>query len=136
LTMAHLKGEILARAAERLGYLVVRLAREDDPAGVLQLLRLARQGRDINLAVDGPLGPIYQVKPGAMFLAKKLGYPILPVGVSCNFKVELPWRWDKYLLPLPFAKMKIIFGQPIDPKDKKVDELRQLCQAELDRLTI
>jgi len=131
LTMKSVKGEVLARMCERLGYQVTRLATEDDAKGFRQMLNLIKEGYDSNLAVDGPDGPIFKMKPGAIFLAKKLGNPILPVVAAARPAWTLFWRWDKYFVPWPFAKALILFGDPIDPTTGSIEELRERCEKAL-----
>lgn len=73
-----------------------------------------RMGYNVGFAVDGPTGPLYKVKPGAIYLAKKMQVPIIPISFSANPAIILK-SWDKYLLPKPFAKSAIIFGKPFCP---------------------
>lgn len=125
LTMKSIKGEVLARTCERLGYQVTRLESEDDSKGFRQMLNLAKQGYDCNIAVDGPNGPIYKMKPGALFLAQKLGWPVLPVAVAVHPRWGIPWRWDKYLIPWPFARAVILFGDPVYVNESSMDSEKE-----------
>jgi hypothetical protein len=72
-----------------------------------------RNGKNIALAVDGPRGPIYEVKQGVTYLAGKLVKPIVPVVVSARRSWVLEKIWDKYLLPWPFTECVILYGRPI-----------------------
>ncbi|MDI6732157.1 MAG: DUF374 domain-containing protein [Candidatus Margulisbacteria bacterium] len=135
LTIGHLKGEILARTAERLGYQVTRLEKESDRQGTLRFYKRIESGFDANLAVDGPEGPPYKMKPGAVFLAAKLKYPILPVAVAASPKITLSWRWDKYFIPLPFAKVVIVLGKPVEVGGREIAEGQMECEKRLNALT-
>ncbi len=73
-----------------------------------------RAGFDVGFAVDGPRGPLYKVKPGALFLAKKMHVPIIPIAFSAEPAITLR-SWDNYLLPKPFAKSVILFGEAFRP---------------------
>ncbi len=97
-----------------------------------------REGYDVGFAVDGPRGPLHRVKPGAIFLAKKMQAPIIPISFSANPSIILK-SWDKYLLPKPFAKSAIIFGEPFYPSSNlnsnSVDSECKNLENILNRLT-
>ncbi len=61
---------------------------------------------------DGPKGPANKVQPGIIFLAKKTGFPIIPMSYSAkHFKVF--GSWDRFILPWPATRCKIIYGNPV-----------------------
>jgi lysophospholipid acyltransferase (LPLAT)-like uncharacterized protein len=107
-------GEIQAGILRRFGYGVVRGSskRKGDKA-LLGLVQGLRNGKNIALAVDGPRGPIYEVKQGVTYLAGKLDKPIIPVSTSAKHFWILDKIWDKYLLPVPFSRGVVIYGEPI-----------------------
>lgn len=107
-------GEIQAGILRRFGFDVVRGSskRKGDRA-LLGLVDGLRKGRDIALAVDGPRGPIFEVKQGVTYLAGKLNKPIVPVITSAKRYWILEKIWDKYLIPFPFTKGVIVYGEPI-----------------------
>jgi lysophospholipid acyltransferase (LPLAT)-like uncharacterized protein len=132
-------GEIQARILKRFGYGVVRGSskRKGDRA-LLGLVDGLRKGKTIALAVDGPRGPLYEVKQGVTYLAGKLNKPIIPVSTGAKRFWVLEKIWDKYLLPVPFTKGVVIYGDPIFVRGTSVEELesssRELASA-LNRLT-
>jgi len=84
---------------------------------------------------DGPRGPSGKVvQPGVCYLAQRTGRAIVPAGISANPRWLLP-VWDKFMIPKPFARARLIYGDPIyiAPGDSLEDAARQLEQA-LDRL--
>jgi lysophospholipid acyltransferase (LPLAT)-like uncharacterized protein len=132
-------GEIQARILKRFGYGVVRGSskRKGDRA-LLGLVDGLRKGKTIALAVDGPRGPIYEVKQGVTYLAGKLNKPIVPVSTGAKRFWILEKIWDKYLLPIPLTKGVVIYGEPIFVRGTGEEELessrRELVDA-LNRLT-
>jgi lysophospholipid acyltransferase (LPLAT)-like uncharacterized protein len=107
-------GEIQARILGRFGFGVVRgSSKRKGERALLGLVSALRNGKDIALAVDGPRGPIYEVKQGVTYLAGKLGKPIVPVVMSAKRSWVLEKIWDKYVLPKPFTECLIIYGEPI-----------------------
>ncbi|MFI5165575.1 MAG: lysophospholipid acyltransferase family protein [Thermoanaerobaculales bacterium] len=64
-----------------------------------------------SLTVDGPRGPWRKVKPGAIVLARRLDLPIVPVTFSCRRPAVLR-SWDHMVLPKPFTKVVVVWGDP------------------------
>ena len=96
-------------------------------------IRKIQSGFDTVIAVDGPTGPIYKVKPGAIFMSKKTGSPIIPVVFSANPSIELS-AWDRYMLPLPFAKCALIYGDPIYPNTDFSDKAVEAESVQLEHI--
>ena len=131
-------GEIQARILKRFGFETVRGSskRKGDRA-LLGLVDGLRKGKHIALAVDGPRGPIYDVKQGVTYLAGKLNKPIVPVATSAKRYWVLEKIWDKYLLPVPFTKGVILYGDPIIVNGISEEELeakRKELETALNRL--
>jgi lysophospholipid acyltransferase (LPLAT)-like uncharacterized protein len=125
------RGKILNRACTRLGFNAVFISRKNQKRGFVDYLRKLREGGEGVVAVDGPLGPRQTVYPGILQLAASSGFPIHPVGTFYTRKIILPWRWDRYEIPLPYSKVIYVIGEPlvitkadIDSEDK----LKRQCQ--------
>jgi lysophospholipid acyltransferase (LPLAT)-like uncharacterized protein len=107
-------GEIQAWILKRFGFDVVRgSSKRKGERALLGLVDGLRKGKNIALAVDGPRGPLYEVKQGVAYLAGKLDKPIVPVVTSAGRYWTLEKIWDKYLLPKPFSTGVVIYGDPI-----------------------
>jgi lysophospholipid acyltransferase (LPLAT)-like uncharacterized protein len=127
-------GEIQAGIIGRFGLGVVRgSSKRKGAQALLGLVDALRSGKDIAIAVDGPRGPVYEVKQGITYIAGKLGIPIVPLSVAAKRAWVLEKIWDKYLLPVPFTKCVILYGEPIMVKGTSEDELeskrRELTEA-------
>ncbi len=94
------------------------------------LLRALAAGSVALVAVDGPRGPPGRVKPGVVFLARRSGVPIWPVGVAVGGGHRLRRAWDAYLLPRPFARALVLVGEPLRVSPETDPES---CRAELER---
>ncbi len=81
----------------------------------VELIKLARSGTNLGIAIDGPYGPRFEIKPGMFLLADKAKMKIVPIKIKARHKINIPWRWDKYEIPLPFSKVTVQIGAPIDP---------------------
>ncbi|RMG13782.1 MAG: hypothetical protein D6729_14525, partial [Deltaproteobacteria bacterium] len=102
--------------------------------GLVALLRVARRGTPVAFAVDGGHGPVHTVHGGVVTLARLTGRPVVPVGGSARPRLVFRRAWDRFLLPLPFARVAIVFGppQPVPRAGGKAAEAaarRQLAEA-------
>lgn len=132
-------GELQARVLSGLGYRIVRgSASKGGARGLIAMKRLMDRGYHGSFAVDGPKGPIHEVKPGAVYLAKKTGAPVLPLAASAKPALIFQKAWDRYLLPMPFSRGVVIYGEPIrldgDLGEEAVDRDCKALQSVLLRL--
>lgn len=73
--------------------------------GLVRMIKT--QKRNTSFAVDGPKGPIYQVKPGVFEVSRMIHAPIFVSGVACDRAWRFEKAWNKTFLPKPFAKVLI-----------------------------
>ena len=126
-------GEIQTRILSRFGYVVVRgSSKRKGVQALLSMKKAIEKGAAGGFALDGPSGPIYKAKPGIIFLAQKMGYPIIPLAASANRAWILKKTWCRYLLPKPFAMCYVAMGKPIWVAEKDT----RLTSEELDRILI
>ncbi len=108
----HGDGEIIARVAEALGYLTVRgSSSRGAERALLGMIRTVKEGTDVAITPDGPRGPAESFAPGAAIIAHRSGAPIVPLVASAVHA----WRlrsWDRFLIPQPFARVTITYGEP------------------------
>ena len=77
--------------------------------GLKGLIQLSRQGYNCSFAVDGPRGPIFEVKPGVFEMAKIIRGSIFAGGVAVSSAWHFPKAWNKTFLPKPFAQIIIVW---------------------------
>ncbi len=98
----------------------------------------AERGRDLTITPDGPRGPRYQIQDGITSLAQLTGLPIAPVALNLNWKISLK-SWDRFQIPLPFARCEVCVGKsirvPPDASDAERGKLRRQLEAELRAIT-
>jgi lysophospholipid acyltransferase (LPLAT)-like uncharacterized protein len=82
------------------------------PAALRQLVRMLAEGTTAAVLVDGPRGPARVAKTGVIHLARLSGRPIQPVAFSARPALRLS-SWDQSLVPLPFARVVVAYGEPI-----------------------
>jgi len=108
----HRDGELVARAAQSLGYALVRgsTTRGADRA-LISVIRELQAGREVAITPDGPKGPAGKYAPGALIAAQRSDAAILPVVAVA----DRAWRlksWDRFMIPKPFARITVAYGQP------------------------
>ncbi|MEY2527356.1 MAG: hypothetical protein QOE73_2127 [Verrucomicrobiota bacterium] len=110
LISASRDGDLIAPLIERFGFQVVRGSSSRlGASATLELAGVLNSGRDVLMTPDGPRGPVYELGPGIIFLAQKSGARIQPI----NMEFSSCWRvnsWDRFILPRPFSKVRVIFG--------------------------
>lgn len=123
-------GTIMANTLSLLGYRVFRGSSSRGGArGLIGLIRSVKQGSQAALAVDGPKGPIYQVKPGIVELAAKTGMPIVPVRTRAARAWFVPRAWNKSFLPKSFTKVEVEFGEPLTVEEPiSENSISQACK--------
>src|SRR5438094_4776991 len=113
MTSRSFDGEYIARFIQRFGYGAARGSSTRGATGaVVEMVRLMRAGYPTALTIDGPKGPRYVAKMGALLLAKKTGYPILPFTITA----AKSWRlrsWDHLQVPWPFTRARVDIAPPI-----------------------
>ncbi len=105
----HRDAEILSYVAQHMGFDFIRGS--TNRGGVAALRQLLAKSRKMHLAItpDGPRGPRRQLALGSVYLASKLGLPIVAMG----FGYDRPWRansWDRFALPRPFSRARCILS--------------------------
>ena len=129
LVTSETRGQILGLCARWLGFQTISVpTRKGDfeyAQSLARMLKLIREGYDAVIAVDGPAGPLHEVKPGVFYLAGKAKVPIVPIGLRAPWKITLFWRWDKYFVPLPFSPVRLRVGKAIWPEEHMTADLRK-----------
>jgi lysophospholipid acyltransferase (LPLAT)-like uncharacterized protein len=97
------------------------------------LVRLVKAGHPASMAVDGPRGPIHEVKPGVFELSRVAKAKIFPVGVEASDPWVFKKSWNKAILPKPFTKIGITFEKAIGPITAADDPKSAALATELER---
>jgi lysophospholipid acyltransferase (LPLAT)-like uncharacterized protein len=138
MTSMNLDGEYIARVLRMYGYEAARGSSSRGGLGALiEMERCLAEGKDVAFTVDGPRGPCYLVKPGAVLLAKRTGCPILCFHISSSRHLQMN-SWDRFQIPAPFSRAVVLMAPLIwVPPDADMDGLQakqREMQQVLDRL--
>jgi lysophospholipid acyltransferase (LPLAT)-like uncharacterized protein len=138
MTSQSFDGEYIARFIQRFGYGAARGSSTRGAVGaIIEMARLMRAGSPTGFTIDGPKGPRYVAKMGAVLLAKKTGQPILPFTITARHW-EAKRSWDGFQVPLPFSRARVDIARPIyvpaETNDEGLDAKRDQLQAALDAI--
>ncbi len=102
-----------------------------------ELIKALREGHDAGITPDGPRGPAYEMKPGALIVARRSGKRVVLVGADFESSARLR-SWDGFHLPLPFSRVGLKFvevGQDaLGDRDQAAAAIgRQLIEINPDR---
>ena len=112
LTSENFDGEWIARIITKFGYGTARGSSSRSAGKALrQLLRDVKE-RPVAFPLDGPRGPARVAQPGAVWLSKVTGNPIIPFHLEANRHWSLN-SWDRTQIPKPFATIAIAFEPPL-----------------------
>jgi lysophospholipid acyltransferase (LPLAT)-like uncharacterized protein len=138
ITSENFDGEWIAGIIERFGYGTARgSTSRGGRKALLQLKGEMARGRPAGFTIDGPRGPARVAQPGAVWLAKITGNPVLPFHLEAS-RFWTMASWDRTQIPKPFATVGIAMGAPIhvaaDADDAAIESARLQLEAELQRL--
>jgi len=122
MTSTSKDGELMDRIVRLFGSKTARGSSTRGGATALKgILRLAREGWRPSVAVDGPKGPLHKVKPGVFEISKLIKGEIFPIAVACDRKYVFEKAWNKTFLPLPFARVVVVWGEALPIVERHQD---------------
>jgi len=129
ITSENFDGEWIARIIERFGYGTARGS--SSRSGLKAMLKLVRDmeaGKPTAFTLDGPRGPARVAQPGAVWLARASGSPVLPFHIESSSH----WTansWDQTQVPRPFADVTVAIGEPLYvPREATAGQLESARQ--------
>ena len=135
ITSENFDGEWIAGIIERFGYETARgSTSRGGPKALLQLTREMAAGRPTGFTIDGPRGPARVAQPGAVWLAKATGNPVLPFHLEADRHWTLD-TWDRTQVPKPYGTVALVVGEPFcvpaDADEAGVEAARQMLEQRL-----
>ena len=132
LASEHRDGDRLGRVIVRLGFGHIKgSSTRGGTRALYELTEQVRAGRDLGLTVDGPRGPRFVAKPGALEIARATGACVVPITSASSRHRELS-SWDGFQIPAPFARVIVRHGPPIAVRSSAGREEIEMARAELD----
>jgi lysophospholipid acyltransferase (LPLAT)-like uncharacterized protein len=135
ITSENFDGEWIAGIIERFGYGTARGSTSRGAVKALvQLKRDMAAGKSAAFTLDGPRGPTNVAQPGAVWLAKATGNPIIPFHIES----DRHWTansWDHTQIPKPWSNVAIVIGEPLEvppgADDAAMEQARLVLEARL-----
>ncbi len=133
-------GEIIGRTLARLGYGIVRGSSSNRAAGaLLELTEVVRGGRVACFMADGPRGPARVSKLGPVATARDSGAGAVWPTSYAAWPVVRFGSWDRFQIPLPFARVVVAYGDPVpvpaDGDREALEGSRAALETSLNALT-
>jgi lysophospholipid acyltransferase (LPLAT)-like uncharacterized protein len=133
----HRDAEVLSYVAYHMGFEFVRGSTNRGGVAALRKLLDKSQRRHLAITPDGPRGPRRQLAPGPIFLASRLGIPLVAMGFGYN----RPWRaksWDQFAIPRPYSRARCVLSPelfvPPDLDRQGLEHFRVKIESVLSRL--
>ncbi len=105
-------GSMLAGAMEFLGFLTARgSSHRGGNEAFYKSLEFLKKNYSVCVAVDGPKGPIFKVKHGAVTLSQRSSIPIVPISARPHAAHQFKKSWEQSYLPYPFSKIDVYIGK-------------------------
>jgi hypothetical protein len=106
-------GEIGAMIVRNLGGVVIRGSSSHTGARALRdyYQALAHEGVSPAITPDGPRGPPWKFKPGAVLLAQMSGRPMIPLSYAASSAWKI--KWDRFVIPKPLSRIVVAVGEPV-----------------------
>lgn len=138
LVSRHRDGESIARALQWLGFRAVRGSSTDGGhESLFEMCARVKEGHDLAITPDGPRGPRHRAQPGVLYLAQRAGVDIVPTACVIAHRIVLN-TWDHFEIPMPFSRVVIAYGTPIEITDElgfsSIEEYRRVLEQALARV--
>jgi len=103
---------------------------------MLGLVRALRKSPNaVALTPDGPKGPKYGFKVGALALTQMVKAPIVPV--CCYAKKSHVFNsWDNFEIPKLFSRINVSIGEPIDVPPKLTQDGYEIWQKKIEKIMV
>jgi lysophospholipid acyltransferase (LPLAT)-like uncharacterized protein len=139
LNTVNFDGQWTRRVIERLGFGTAQgSSNRGAIEGLAALANCLEEGRHVALTIDGPRGPRYVAKPGAVILARRTGQPISVFHIAVKWGHTFKKSWDGFRLPYPFSSVVMFIAPPIrlpDDADSETVKAKQIeVQSALERV--
>lgn len=131
-------GGLLSDLVGRWGFETVRGSSSKGGSEALSsMVSALNMGKRVLLTPDGPRGPQHHMKPGAVIAAHRASVPLVLCRVNAGWAIHGS-NWDRFLIPLPFAKIELEFVTLVIPDNADraaLDRLNTYAESLLKKLS-
>ena len=133
MTSTNRDGEYIARVIKRFGYGAARgSSTRGGKRALVEMIHELRRKHDVAFTIDGPRGPRYVAKAGAVWIASKTGDAIFPFHIAPEKRWILD-SWDQFQIPKPFSRVLVLMGAPMYVKENASEQELEQSQRSLQR---
>ena len=127
-------GEIPAKIVASRGATVIRGSSTHTGAQALRDMYqiITRQKVSPVTTSDGPTGPIFKFKPGAVMLSQMTKAPMLPIACAAK-KAWYLGSWDRFMIPKPFTQVVVAVGAPVSVAEAQPGYSPSAVQAQMEQ---
>lgn len=134
----HRDGEWVNQTAASLGLHVIRGSSSRGGAKAIRQIRSSLSYSSVAVTPDGPRGPRRRMATGSIYMASRLGVPLVPVGIGISDPIRLH-TWDRFVIPKPWSRVRIVLGPSLEiPRRldrEQLESYRNSVQSLMDDLT-
>ena len=124
----HKDGDIIADLIKYHGFNSIRgstnnpskVKEKNTISSIRKIIKTLKANVSIGITPDGPRGPRHKVSEGTINIARISNKKILPMALAYKEQWVLN-TWDKFIIPKPFNKICIVWGDTIDIEINKID---------------
>lgn len=122
---ADTRGDYIEHMIQRCGGNAIRVPDGYAAFGALKMLmqRSYEQEHSLAVALDGPLGPRHEPKKLAFYLSEQKGEDFVGISLHYSSCLRMFWRWDKYVVPLPFSRVTVAVKDYGEVSKRAIPEL-------------
>jgi hypothetical protein len=138
LSSPHADGVLIAKTVARFGVKTIYGSTNRGAAPALRMMvKMLRQGEQVAITPDGPRGPARKAAPGVATVAMLAQAVVIPAAYSVS-RARFLRSWDRLLIPLPFSRGVMIWGEPIAPPATRdqIEAFSRELELRLDALCV
>lgn len=122
---ADTRGDYIEHMIQTCGGNALRVPDGYAAFGALKMLlqRSYETARSLAVALDGPLGPRHEPKKLAFYLSEQKGEDFVGISLHYSACLRMFWRWDGYVVPLPFSKVTVAVKDYGELSKREIPEL-------------
>ena len=104
-------GDILNSVLNKWNYTIIRgSSTRGGKEAIQDIISLVKEKKSVSITPDGPKGPPFIIKNGALIVSNECHIPIIPIKIIYHRKKILHKSWDKFEIPFPFSMCEAHFG--------------------------
>jgi hypothetical protein len=133
LTSLSKDGDILAQLLSDWKYHVVRGSSSKGGKEALEQMVVLAAHNLLLITPDGPRGPRHTMKAGAVITTQRADVPLYLCRMAARGH-RFERSWDKFLLPYPFARVRVVITKADISSSNDISSALQDCEIQLNTI--